>query len=265
MNRPRKWIRGRPGFLIPVFFLSFFSLRGQDFLPDAVSAALGTCIISRSGNASASLNQAGLGRIDQHSFALYHARPFITSGLDVISLSLQFALKNGGPGLSLSTLGLPGMRQSSAWLSYGLKLHPQLYAGVGIQLRATGIEGEVFYRTGAGFALGLQFFASEKFIIGFHLSSREALTLGSGFSYLFYETARFHSELRVRTDRAVQWCNGMEIKISENLSLLLGLRNHPWSFSAGLSMSHKSWLITLAGTYCMDAGTTPQSSLAYVW
>lgn len=265
MIRPRKWIRWRPGFFIPVFFLSCFSTRGQDFLPDARSAAMGTCFVSLSGEASASLNQAGLGRIDQSSFALHHARPFITSGLDIISLSLQFALKNGGPGLSLSTLGIPGMRQTTAWLSYGLKLHPRLYAGVGIQLKATGTEGEVFYQTGAGFALGIQFLFRDELIISFHLSSREVLTLNTGFSYYFYETARFHTEIRVRNGRAVQWCNGMEIEISENLSFLMGLHNQPWSFSAGISLDHKRWLISLAGTYCMDAGSTPHSTLGHVW
>ena len=274
---PRKWIIRRPGFLIPVFFLSFFPMKGQVFRPDAISAGLGSCFVSRSGEASASLNQAGLGRIDQNSCALHHARPFITSGLDILSLSLQFALKNGGPGLSFSTLGVPGMRQTSAWLSYGLRLHTRLYAGVGINIMNTSIEDEAFYLLGAGFALGFQFLVNDELIFGAHLATPEAWSSGtrasgqqslmitSGFSYLFYETARFHSEFRVRTGKALQWCNGMEIKISENLSLLLGLNNQPWSFSAGISLSHKRWLIALAGSYCMDTGTTPQTTLSYDW
>lgn len=277
MIKPRKWIIERPGFLIPVFFLSCFPMGGQVFQPDAISAGLGSCFVGRSGEASASLNQAGLGRISQSSIALHHKRPFITSGLDILSLSLQFALKNGGPGLSFSTIGVPGMRQTSAWLSYGMSLHSRLYAGVGIRLLNTSIEDEAFYLLGAGFALGFQFLVNDELIIGAHMTTPESwmsgtmangqktLMITSGFSYLFYETARFHSEVRVQTGKALQWCSGMDIKISKALSLLIGLNNQPWSFTAGISLKHKQWLIALAGSYCMDAGTTPQSTLSYGW
>ena len=99
MIYPRKWIRWRPGFLIPVFFLASSQLTGQGSWPYAETAALGRCYATRSGHASAGLNQAGLGRTDKSTCSLHHSRPFITSDLDIVSLSLKLALKWGGPGL----------------------------------------------------------------------------------------------------------------------------------------------------------------------
>ncbi len=277
MILPRKWIRWRPGFFIPVFFLAFCQISGQNYWPDARTAALGRCYVSRAGLASAGLNQAGLGRIEKNNCALHHARPFITSDLDILSLSVQLALKRGGPGLSLSTMGISGMRQTSAWISYGLMLHPNLFAGVGIHLQNTGVAEHSFHQIEAGFALGLQFRINDELILGAHLANPTAwgdnsrqrasgsTIIASGLSYLFFKTARYHTEFHVRTSKKVQWCNGLEIKISELLLLELGLSNQPWSLSAGISLKYRKLAISLAGTYCMDTGTTPFSSLCYEW
>ncbi|MDX2431794.1 MAG: hypothetical protein QNK35_12730 [Bacteroides sp.] len=274
---PRKWIRWRPGFLIPVFFLACCQINGQNYWPDAKTSALGRCFVCRSGLSSAGLNQAGLGRIEESNFSFHHARPFITSDLDILSLSVQLALKGGGPGLLLSTMGISGMRQTSVWFSYGMILHPNLFAGVGVHLQNTGIAEDNFHQVRAGFALGLQFRISDELILGAHLTNptvwrdgsgqgvSESLMITSGLSYLFFNTARFHTEFHVRTRKAVQWSNGLEVKISEILILELGLNTQPWSISAGISLKYRKWGINLAGSYCMDNGTTPYSSLSYGW
>ncbi|MCP4312175.1 MAG: hypothetical protein GY790_12990 [Bacteroidetes bacterium] len=277
MILPLKWIIRRPGFLIPVFFLSCFQIAGQVHWQDAESAALGRCYVTRLGTSCAGLNQAALGRIDKSSCSLHHLRPFITPELDILTLSLQLSLKRGGPGLSLSTMGITGMRQTSAWISYGLMLHPRLYAGAGIHLLNTGIREDALFHTEAGFALGLQFMVSDELILGAHVKhpktwagsksgpADEHPVISTGFSYSFYKTALLHTELNVTAGLPIQWCNGLAIKISDSLQLLLGINNQPWSLSAGLSLKHKSWGINLAGTFCMDSGATPATSLAYAW
>ena len=277
MIYPRKWSIRRPGFLIPVFFLSCLQAYGQNHWLDAGSAGLGACFVTRSGQASVGLNQAGLGRREKNAVSLHHIRPFITSDLDIASLSAQLALKQGGAGLSLSTMGISGMRQTSAWISYGLMLHPRLFAGAGIHLGNTSLAKEANYQMEAGFALGLQFSISDELILGAHLSnpavwssnsgtiSGSSMMISSGISYLFYETARYYTEFHVRYNRPVQWCNGFEIKIKERLQLLLGLKNQPWCLSAGISLNYQKVGICLSGTYCMDTGCTPYTSLSYEW
>lgn len=192
---PRKWTIRRPGFLIPVFFLSCCPVYGQAHWHDANTAALGGCYVSRTSTSSAGLNPAGLGRMDKSSFSLNHSRPFITPDLDIIALSVQFFLKRGGPGLTLSTMGITGMRQTSVWISYGLKLHPRLFAGAGIHLRNLGHRENAIYHFDAGYALGLQFRISNDLMLGAHMSrpaawhssstgpARHSMLIATGLSY----------------------------------------------------------------------------------
>ena len=277
MILPRKWLIRRPGFLIPVFFLSCCQTFAQLYQQDARTVALGQCYTSCSGVASAGLNQAGLGRISKNSCSLHHLRPFITPELDIVSLSAQLSLKRGGPGLVLSTMGITGMRQSSAWISYGLMLHPRLHAGAGIHLRISSIAEEAIFHPEAGFAIGFQFTVREGLILGAHINHPaawsdarpgtrgEQLMISSGFSYAFFKSARFHTEFHVRTGTPVQWCNGIEIEITDSLQLFLGMNTWPWSLSAGLFYEYRSWRITLAASCCMDTGITPATTLSYAW
>jgi hypothetical protein len=277
MILPRKWIIGRPGFLIPVFFLSCCQVLAQVYQQDARTMALGQCYASSSGDASAGLNQAGLGQSGESSCALHHLRPFITSDLDIISLSAQLSLKRGGPGLVLSTMGITGMRQTSTWISYGLRLHPRIRAGAGLHLRFTSIPEDAIFHPEAGFAMGLQFRVSEELILGAHMNHPAAWTdtrpgnrgdlmmISTGLSYTFFKTARFHTELHITAGAAIQWCNGLEIEIAESIKLYLGMNNQPWSLSGGLSFEYRSWGIILAATSCMDTGITPSSSLSHAW
>ena len=71
-------------------------------------------------------------------------------------------------------MGISGMRQTSAWISYGLMLHPNLFAGVGIHLENTSVAEDSFHQMEAGFALGLQFRISDELILGAHLANPAA-------------------------------------------------------------------------------------------
>lgn len=277
MILPRKWIKWRPGFFIPVFFLSFSAIRGQDQWMDASSAAMGRSYVSHSSEACAGLNQAGLGRTDQSSVSLHHIRPFIVTDLDITSLSAQFTLGNGAPGFVLSTMGIRGMRQSSLWLSYGMELYPGIYSGAGVHLRNTGLVNEAFFYLEGGYALGLQFQINEKLMLGAHVTdpsvwqkispgiNQPSLMISTGFSYFFFKTAKYHSEIHIRVGASIIWCNGLEIIIGDTVSLFLGLSNQPWSLSMGFSLKFRKWQSIMAGSYCMDTGATPHSSLSYVW
>lgn len=277
MILPRKWLIGRPGFLIPVFFLSWCQAGAQLYQYEARTLALGQCYVSSAGLASAALNQAGLGRMAESSSSLHHFRPFITPQLDMISLSVQASLNRGGPGFALTSMGIAGMRQSSAWISYGLKLHPRLCAGVGLHFQFTSIPGEALFHPALGFALGLQFLVSEELILGAHInqasawsetmpgSSKEPLMICTGLSYAFFKTATFYTEFHITARAPVQWCNGIAIDITDYLQIFLGMNNRPWSLSSGLSLKYRSWGITLAAVCNMDTGISPSTSLSHAW
>ena len=277
MILPRKWIILRPGFLIPVFFLSFCQLSGQIHWLDAESLALGRCYSSCKGTASPGINQAGLGWIDQNSCSLHHLQPFLTTGLGMTALTAQLSMKRGGLGIRTSTMGITGMRQSSSWISYGLTLHSRIAAGVGILVRHTGVSEEPVSHLEAGFALGLQFRIENNLILGAHITHPAAwqnhqplvdnnlLMITSGLSYSFFKTTHYFTEFQLSAGKPVRWCHGLAVKLTDSMRMLAGMHNHPWSFSAGVSLEYRSWFIVLSGAYCLDTGTTPSTSLSYVW
>jgi len=277
MKYPHQWMIWRPGFLIPVFFLLCSQARAQSPQTDALTAAMGQCCAGRSGKACAGLNPAGLGWTVENSCSLLHYRPFLNSGLDIISLSVQLALNSGGPGFFISSMGVNGMRQTSGWISYGLELYPDLYAGAGIHLRLTSVPEYHILQTDAGYVLGIQFRVSEKLILGASVRQtglrskdrtgpgRPGLCLITGFSYSVVHTVLFHAEIQAEAGKAVIWRQGLSIGIPKAIELLLGIHNQPFTFSAGISLEYRDWLISLAAIYCMDRGTSPASTLSYAW
>jgi len=277
MILPRKWFMGRPGFLIPVFFLSWCQVFSQLQHHDSGTLALGQCYVSRSGLATAALNQAGLGRLTESTTSLHHLRPYIIPQLDIISLSAQISLDRGGPGLAFSSMGISGLRQSSVWISYGLRLHTRISAGAGIHFRFTSIPENILFHSEAGFAIGLQFLLSEDLVLGAHLkqpaawtdarqkNSADQMMICTGFSYAFFQTASVYSEFHITTSGPVQWCNGLTIEITGSIQLYLGINTKPWSLSGGLSFDYRNWGITLAVACYMDAGISPATSLSHAW
>ena len=169
MISPQKWNLKRPGLLIPVFFLCLIPVSAQLPWPKASVAACGGCFVARSGYTNAMYNQAGLGWISKNSISLQHSLPFIISGLGISSVSGQIQVGEGAFGAAFSTFGIRGLNTSSAWVSYGMKLHPGITAGMGIHLWNYSIPEQVIFHPGFSCALGIQARINEKLVIGGHL------------------------------------------------------------------------------------------------
>ena len=277
MKPPRKWNMIRPGFLIPVFFLSCYPGSGQVPWQESSVSAVGGCFASRTGLTDGRYNQAGLGWIEHHSLSVQHARPFILCDLGISSLSIQVPAKTGGFGATLSSFGITGLRQTSTWISYGLKLHPDLSAGLGLHFWNSSIREHSLYHFGASCALGIRFRINQNLFLGAHVMhpvswpDREPDTvyrlmmISTGFSYTFFKSTTYHSDLHILPEGTLQWCHGLEHHLSESIKILLGMHNRPYSVSGGITVRHNRWSITIAFAYRIDTGTTPSSSLSYAW
>ncbi|MEN8157130.1 MAG: hypothetical protein ABFS10_09270 [Bacteroidota bacterium] len=276
MNPPRMWNMARPGFLIPVFFLSFFPGSGQVPWQESTGTALGGCFASRTGMANAMYNQAGLGRMKEHAISLHHARPFLIKELGISSLSLQLPAERGGFGATLSTTGIKGLRQLTSWIGYGLHLHPAIYAGVGINLMDN-ITLEYGHHLAAGCALGIQTTVRDDLVLGAHVrnpltwSTMESTTrsapmeLSTGLSYTFFRTATWHVDFQFRGGDRLRWCQGLEIFVTDYFRLLLGLSSAPYTLSGGISLKFRNQGITMATASCFETGITPSLTLYHGW
>jgi len=269
----------RPGILIPVFFLSLVhaTVASQVQWPEAASAALGGSFVCTQGYMCASQNQAGLGFIEQSSVSLQHALPYLIKELGISSFSGQFSSGSGALGLALFTQGLQGFRQSSLWLSYGLRLHSNLSAGMGIHLWNSTITEQLIYAPGISFALGLQIKINEQWILGtrlFHptawssqtdLSKDQLMTIEAGFSYSFFRVAQIYSELHIKPETSLILCSGLEWILNQQIRLRTGICSQPFTFSWGISLGFTKWVAEFAFQYRTDTGLSPLTSLTHAW
>ena len=265
MTCPHLWNLMRPGFLIPVFFLSFFPGMGQIECNETSVLALGGCFVSRSTLSDGMCNQAGLGRIREPVISIHHNQPFLLADLGVSTLSIVSPAGRGGFGVTLSTFGITGWRQTASWIGYGLSLHSGITAGVGLYIedRSTREQGHHF---GAGCALRIQVRLTEKIILGAHVMQPLGhMMISAGFSYTFFRTSTFHSDLHAGPQNRLQWSNGLETKVSDSLSISLGIKNAPYTISGGVFVQIRKIGINIAFAYCFDTGMIPASTVSYGW
>jgi hypothetical protein len=265
--------------MILVFFLlsGQASLSSQDIWKEASSAALGGAFVTRAGEACAGLNQAGLGWRDQHSVSLHHSRPYLLRELGQSSFSGQFLAGGGGMGILLSTLGIKGLRQSSFWLSYGMKLTPDMSAGVGIHLWNSSLPDQIFHSLGMGLALGIQVRFPSHWTLGAHVlhpaswssislpNVLPGMILSAGFSYTFLESGTFFSEIRALRRLGIILVEGLEWHLSTRISMRMGFSNKPTTFTWGISMLLRPWNIQFAFQYRSHSGMIPHASLSHAW
>jgi len=274
---PQMWSLKRPGILIPVFFLSLFPVSAQISWQEAVVASLGGTCVTRPGFCNSGHNQAGLGWIDRSSIAVEHARPFLIRDLDISSLSTQHRVGEGALGTMLSSFGITGLKYTSAWISYGLKLHPKLAAGLGLHFWNTSIREQFLYHPGFSCAMGIQVRINEQLMIGGHVlhpigwysnipvQRNQQMVISAGCSYTLFQTITYYADLHFKNENQIQMCHGVELKMNERFGLMLGMHDQPFSVSAGLMLAHSNWILHAAFEFMIDSGGIPYSSLAYAW
>ncbi len=279
MRSPTGLMLKRPGNLLPVFFLSLIHVfvAGQVQVPGTASAALGGSYVCLQGFMCAGQNQAGLGFIEQSSVSIQHARPYLLKELGISSLSGQFITGRGALGLALSTQGLRRFRQSSLWLAYGLRLHSNISAGVGIHLWSATISEQLIYAPGISFALGLQVKIQERWTLGarlFHpatwsaqpdLSPEQLMSIETGFSYSFFKVARIYSELHMKPEAYFALYGGIEWTLKQLTILRTGVCSQPFTFSWGISFSFAKWVADFSFQYRTDTGLTPLTAMTHAW
>ncbi|MEA3460347.1 MAG: hypothetical protein U9R49_00620 [Bacteroidota bacterium] len=224
-----------------------------------------------------SQNQAGLGFIDRSSISLQHSMPYLLKELGISSLSGQFATQRGGLGMALSTWGLRGLRQNSLWLSYGLKLHTNISAGLGIHLWNASCAEQLAFAPGVSFALGLQIRINEQWMLGARLihpagwsaqtdlTGQELMSIEAGFSYSFFRTSQIYAELHIKPGYGIILCTGMEWTMNRQISLRTGICNSPFTYSWGIALKFKKWIAEFSFLYRVDTGLSPLSSLTHAW
>ena len=279
MILPLLWTWLRPGFFIPVFFLlpAWLELPAQTSWSETSSSALGGAYVTLEGFSSAALNQACLGPGEQNSICLQHCRPYLLKEIGQSSLSAQFFTGTGTLGFALSTQGIQGLRQSSLWLSYGMKLHPDVHAGMGIHVWNSSLTENWRYHYGISFAAGIRIKVHPSWVLACHVANpaswtsldrlnlSSGMSLAAGFSYSFLEAGVIFSEIHVKAIYGLSLVQAIKWPFGKGITLSMGVASNPLTFSWGMAIKLKPWSLLFAFQYRSHSGTVPFSSISHVW
>lgn len=277
MISPRMWMLKRPGTAVPVFFLCLLPVWGQIHWQEAETAARGGAFAASRGNFNSRNNQAGLGWIESHSLSLHHSRPFILKELGISSLSAQLHTGKGALGTTFTSFGIPGLRVTSVWISYGMQLHPGITAGLGIHGWTYSTGENRLFTPGISCALGIQGMIGERMLTGIHILhpvgwearstgvSQQPMVLTAGFAYTLFHVITFYTDLQMTPDSPLKSCHGLELSLEEQIQVQLGMHNRPFAVSGGITLTRTSWTFSTAFEYMLDSGGTPSTSLTYAW
>lgn len=274
---PPKWNRKRPGLLIPVFFLCMLHLKGQSVAADCSALALGGTFVSRSGTSLPQGNQAGLGDVERTTLSIHHVRPFLAGDLGISSLSIQAAMTHGALGASLIHWGIAGLRHTSFWMAYGIRLSSGWLAGVGIHGWSKSTGEQLLHHPGFSFAAGVQWKVHDRFRWGSHLAHAAGwqsggpghhalpLKLAMGGSLLVVQGITFHLEVVFISGNTFGWRSGMEWDSERGFLMQFGLRPDPLTVSWGCSFIHQNWILQAAVAFGQETGVTPSTALTRAW
>ncbi len=277
MIHPYRWILKRPGFIIPVFFLSQIPAQCQFPGKECGVAALGSAYTVRSGFCMAMHNQASLGQFRGHSISVQHARPGLCADLGISMVSLQLATSHGALGAALSRYGISGVGFTSAWLAYGITLHEGWSAGVGMHFWNTSVREKWLNRPCLSFAAGIRACINDAVSIAAHVihpagwyspgsqPKHHPMTITAGGRWEMMPSACSYLELEFTTGFPVRWKVGLEWVENRGIGLQIGFHSQPLTIACGTSFTFQRWNIQTAFTYCLDAGNTPYAALTYEW
>jgi len=277
MKLPQLWIFERPGILIPVFFFGLVPTHGQLLERECAAAALGNTFLTRSGYCLPGQNQAGLGQIAENSISLQHSRPALCPDLGISSISVQWVRSHGAIGTMISNYGIRGLGFTSAWLAYGLAFRKGWNAGVGIHFWHATIREKWLHHPCISFAVGIQAAMNDRLTLAAHVSHpagwysshaqfvHHPMTITVGGSWMILPMISSFWEAEVSSGYPVRWKLGFEWKECRGWALQIGAHDQPFTVSGGIAVNLTKWIIHVAFAFRVDRGSTPYTSLSYVW
>lgn len=275
MKYPHMWANWRPGIIIPVFFLSFFSANyGQANYPDARSIAIGN-ISSISGTILfPSSNPASLAWVSEKSLGAAHISPFFIKEIGISTIESILPAFPGTFRLHISNYGLKGYRNFNWETSYGMKLGENLSAGVSFLFNNTASNGDWNYLWTLGIAGGIQYKLWENSILGLHILNPFSIgnyssygpllpaCISLGLSHIIYEDTRILTELSQSTT-GFQSKFGLEYLINPELILRVGYHNFPHTISFGSGYRYEKFSIDMAFSWSITPGFSPAIQIQY--
>lgn len=221
-------------------------------------------------------NAAWLAEIKQPEGGIFIDNKFLLKELSLrtVVFGVPFT-KTSGMGAGFYQWGFSSFKQSSATVSYGLKLAEKLYAGV--KLNYFSLTLADIYGSAATFygSAGLVAKVSEKIAFAAQMENLtrtriidkygERLTsvIKIGAYYKFSSVLNLMTEVCKTHIDPISIRIGFQYSVIENLQIMAGYRTQPHLYAAGILYRWKQLKAGIAMDYHATLGVSPSLSLSY--
>ena len=263
-----------------LFFLLIFSAstsEGQtlDFAGSRFQA-MADASAGLSGCWAAFGNQAGLANIKHPEVAGTFQNRFLVAELSSRAGLFAFPVQSTVIALSLYQFGEIPFRQEKLGIAFARRIFPQLNLGLQFNYYRLFLPEANRSNGSAGIELGIQYLASQKLTLGFHIQNpyQTAIKTFSGkyeypsrvnlgawyrlsgsFSLTSEAEDDFSGSFRIKT--------GMEYNFQEKLYLRAGIASNPYQLSSGIGFQLKKLTVDFGDSYHSSLGNSPSVSFKY--
>jgi len=265
---------GRPGFLIPVFFLLLcLPLSSQELYRGTLPLSLAGFYTALPTCPSASANQAALGWSDENLLSLQQWQPFIIKEISVSGLSAVFHLFPGRGSVAFNTFGMPGYHRSALWLSYGMRLGSGCSAGIGFRTQLVSVKGDLTYKWQTSVSGGILVKINDRLIAGAHLTdplyvpanktplSGPPTELAAGLDLESTPGLHLYLQLSYSTYRQGILILATTWQANERLAFHAGYSTLAHTCSLGTTCTQRNWEICVAVPWIPGTGLSPSLRL----
>jgi hypothetical protein len=250
-------------------------INGQLAYPGVESAGLAGCYVMLKGCSSIAGNQAGLGWNNEKSLNTDYIMPLMVKEIGIAGLSLSLPLYHGNAGVKLISGGIPGYRDQSLWISYGLRTGEKFTTGAGLYYNHISIRNKFNHQFRVSFAGGVQVKINDRILLGGHIlypfqynsskaeygQLRASLSLGA--YYEFYAHNKLYAQCRFDALGTPSISAGIESTVGKVVTIRAGFRSNPSAFTFGSGFRISRFRILFASQLIFNYGLSSSFGINY--
>ncbi len=239
------------------------------------SAALAGSSVSLKGFWSVYNNQAGIASYKRFAAGISYENRFLLNELSTKYGAIILPVRNGAFGLSISSFGFTLYNEKKIGLAYARNFGKYFSAGLQIDYLGIRMGNEYGKKDLFTFEVGTQAQLSKNICAGLHIFNPPQIKLSDryderlpavikfGITYTFSQKILSALEIEKNTNFNALIRVAIEYKITESVSLRIGIASKPFENSFGAGFRLAGFIFDISSSYHPDLGFISQASIIF--
>lgn len=258
-----------------LFFILLISNIGSAQFIGARNEALANSFTTQKDILSSTENIAKLAELNSLNIGFSSKNALLIKELQQSNLAIGIPLKKGSCAFSIYHFGFQLYKESNFSIAYSFPFSPDFSLGLKFNFHFININ-ELNTKRGVLYPdLGLNYKLNERLEFGIVLTNLTLSKISSNPNHIYPSTANIGFKYSVNKQLAmflesmfgvnekIRIKYGLEYQIHKLFSFLIGIKNHPSSFSMGFGINLKKFHLDLASSYQAFLGFSPSLSLRF--